>query len=642
MKRFLQPLTALLGIHILGLLVLGLLRLALLFAGHSMLNADSAGNAALQSFAFLHGVWFDNVIACYILILPLAVIFLTDLIGIRSRTPLLFSLRWMQVFMGVAFACSAANIPYFLYFFKNINSSIWNWAEYGATTFCMLLGEPSYYPPLIAFAVLLSVFIWLGNKWVKHIRVSEETPSWAQRAGILLTGACCIGLCLFGIRGRRGYNPIKVSAAYYCQDPFLNQLGINPAFNLLTSTLDDFRPENAQLNLMDVQEALAKTQQFLQRHGNEDAPLLYELQPADSITTPRNVVLIFMESMSASLMQTFGQEKKLTPFLDSLFQQSIGFTNCFSAGIHTNHGLYATLYSYPALMYRNLMKGSNIPTYSGLPTALHQAGYHNLFFMTHESQYDNMNAFLRTNGYDEIHSQENYPKEKVVNSFGVQDDYMYDYALEQLDRFNNGSTPFFATLLSISNHPPYVIPDFFTPQTTEAETQIVEYADWALRRFFEQARKKPWYNNTIFVLLGDHGKLVGQAESVNPRCYNHVPLMIYIPGREAEVRHQWALQMDIQPTLLSLLGIRASQHNYGVNLFSSNRPYAFYTADNVICVRDERRFYVYEPATGQEHIYLDGKPADGTNVDVSDMRTYLFSMIQSAEYLLHQGKTTVQ
>ena len=113
--------TALMGIHVLGLFVLALLRLILLIAGHHMLGEDAEGDIRLQGLAFLYGLWFDNVIACYILIVPLAVILFSSLAGVRSRLPLMVSVRWMQVFWGVAFAVSAANIPYFLYFFKNIN-----------------------------------------------------------------------------------------------------------------------------------------------------------------------------------------------------------------------------------------------------------------------------------------------------------------------------------------------------------------------------------------------------------------------------------------------------------------------------------------------------------------------------------------
>ena len=129
---------------------------------------------------------------------------------------------------------------------------------------------------------------------------------------------------------------------------------------------------------------------------------------------------------------------------------------------------------------------------------------------------------------------------------------------------------------------------------------------------------------------------------VNPESYNHVPLMIHVPGGTPQIRREWALQMDVQPTLLALLGIGARQHNFGVDLNRTKRPCAFYTADNVICARDSSRFYVYEPSTGQEHFYRDGKNADGADSIFSEMRNYLFSMIQSAQYLLQQGKTTVR
>ena len=207
-----------------------------------------------------------------------------------------------------------------------------------------------------------------------------------------------------------GYNPIRVSQAYYCTDPFLNQLGVNPVFNLLTSTLDDNRKENRYLHLMPEQEAITNMQSILQRKGIEGiSPIAREVKCA-AVPTQKNVVLIFMESMSANLMEHFGSTKKLTPFLDSLYLESLSFDHFYSAGIHTNHGMYATLYSFPAIMKRNAMKGAVVPVYSGLPTVLKDNGYRNLFFMTHESQYDNMNAFLRTNGFDEIYAQEKLPK----------------------------------------------------------------------------------------------------------------------------------------------------------------------------------------------------------------------------------------
>ncbi len=620
MKKVLSPLRYLLSLHVLGLALLSLLRLALFVCGHRFLSVG--GNAGE---AFLRGVWFDNVIACYISLVPLVLLTLSLIAGRLVQGTLRFSRWWMAVLWTVAIGISCADIPYFLYFFKHLNSSIWNWAEYGTTTLGMLLGEPSYYPPMLAFLLFIALYIWLSGRMFPS-KFNLQRLARAKRIALaLLFGLPLIGLCLFGIRGRRGYNPIKVSAAYYCEDAFLNQLGINPAFNLLTSTRDDFRPENKRLHLMDDQEAVTKAKAYLERKGNDEHPLAYQLVPSGDVPAKGyNVVLILMESMSYQLLG-----KGQTPFLDSLAHQSTFFTNCYSAGNHTNHGIYATLYSYPALMFRNLMKGTVIPHYRGLPTVLHEQGYRNLFFMTHESQYDNMNAFLRTNGFDEIYSQEDYPREKIVNSFGVQDDYLYDYALHRLQSQKN---PFFATLLSISNHPPYVIPSYFTPHSKEADKQIVEYTDWSLRQFFEKARRQPWYKRTVFVLLGDHGKLLSEAENEMPESLNHIPLLFYFPGQEPEKRSQWALQMDVQPTLLSMLGISDRQANFGVDLRQTMRPCAFYTADNVIGARSENQLYIYNPSTRQEMCYRNGK-LTGRDTTFTALRDYLFSMLQTAEQL---------
>lgn len=616
--------------------MLSLMRLALYVAGHHFLAADSAGDILLQAQAFVRGVWFDNVIGCYILIVPLAVTLLCHLAG-RGHAALAPSLWWMRILWIVAIGVSASNIPYFLYFFKNINSSIWNWAEYGATTIGMLLGEKSYYPPMAGFVLACALFLWLTVR-VRRALVpagdarrgehkGQPAGPWRLTGalGVLVLGCAATGLCLFGIRGRMGYNPIKVSAAYYCHDAFLNQLGINPAFNLLTSSLDDRRPENRRLNLMPVAEARALCL------GQMHRPLAYTLAPGGKHASElkgRNVVLILMESMSADLMG-HGQ----TPFLDSLARHSLFFPRFYSAGNHTNHGIFSTLYSFPALMFRNLMKGSNIPRYQGLPTVMREQGYRTLFFMTHESQYDNMNAFLRTNGYDEIYAQENYPRHEVVNSFGVPDHYLYRYAMQRLARQKE---PFMATLLSISNHPPYIIPEWFHPNASEKDRQIVEYADDALRIFFKQAAAQPWYEHTVFVLLGDHGKLTGASENEMPQCLNHIPLIIHAPGLPPEEVASWGMQMDVQPTLLSMLGITARQENFGQNLLQHPRSMALYTADNVIGARTDGHLYIYEPATGTEWMYqtaADGKQTQREQPDSTflRMKRALFSTLQTAQ-----------
>lgn len=646
MKRLGLSFLYLISIHLISLFVFFLFRLYLFCdIDYTFSNELSV---ATKSVAFIKGVWFDNVIACYVMLLPLVIIWSSNFL--RKIPRFIFNLcaAISGVLFYTCFIISASNVPYFNYFFNNINSSIFNWFGYGATTGGLIFGETTYYLPIAICLIVLIAFWWSIAKltrffYNKTYSLQPLKYNIKSITAIAISGCMMIGLCLFGIRGRTGYNPIKVSQAYYCQDPFLNQLGINPTFNLLTSTLDDRRKENRPIDLIADRQAITNVQSMLNRAGIcEISPIAREIT-VDTTATKKNIVLILMESMSAHLMSHYGNTKQLTPFLDSLVTVSKHYINFYSSGLHTNHGLYATLYSYPTIMFRNAMKGTAIPVYSGLPTVLSENGYHNMFFMTHESQYDNMNAFLRTNGFHEIHAEENYPKEKIVNSFGVQDDYLFSYAIDRLNRQAETNQPFFSVLLTISNHPPYIIPKHFTPQNKKQEDAIVEFADHSIRSFMHEAKKQPWYSNTIFVLLGDHGKIVNTPECEVPQACNHVPLIIFEDGIKPQVITDFAMQIDISPTLLDILGISYTQNNFGINLNKEKRPYAFYTTDKHIAARDSSRLYIYEPST-QSQICYDTTKQRPTEVSCDSvfeaMRDYCFSMLQSAQYMAKNKMTT--
>ncbi len=592
-KRFFLSAAWVLSLHVLTLVFLSLFRLVEYVALGSMVSDTSASVVP----AFVRGIWFDNVIACYISVVPLALTLLPATLSLTFRRMRKATVWWYGVLGSVAFMASAANIPYFAYFFKNINSSIFEWFGYAGTTAGMVTGEKSYFLYIALFFVCTALYVYIMvrlRRWFdRRIAQSGEKneglatfintfhkaahtqQSWLRVASThamyFFLSAITICLCVFGIRGRTGYNPIKISQAYYCDDAFLNQLGINPAFNLLTSALDDMRKENRDLHLRPYPTAVSLARESLGITGKCDSMHVlrrYIDNPSSTVNPTaqkKNVVVILMESMSASLLQTFGQPQRLTPTLDSLYNHSMAFSHCYSAGIHTNHGMTASLYSFPALMFRNLMKGTVTPRRDGIPTVLKQQGYHNMFFMTHEAQYDNMKAFFATNGYDDIYAQEDYPKEEVVNSFGVSDHFLFDYAFNKINNQAATGKPFFATLLTISNHPPYVIPEWFKPKTKEPETQIVEYADWAIGNFLSKARKQSWYNNTVFVILADHGKLVGKVSGELPESYNHIPLLIFGPGVENKRVDKLANQVDLMPTLMSLLGISYQYDGFGID-----------------------------------------------------------------------------
>lgn len=643
-KPFFLSLAWIVSLHALLLVFLSLFRVVEYAVLHGMVESQSASTWP----AFVRGLWFDNVIACYVSIVPLFLVLVAAVFGFSPRWARRAVVWWYGLLGGLALMVSAANIPYFAYFFKNINSSIFEWFGYAGTTAGMVTGEKSYFLYIALYFVSVAAYVWLMVRCRRRAdrALRGYRHSWPPLSVGLTRGGIAVvvtGACLFGIRGRTGYNPIKVSQAYYCDDAFLNQLGINPAFNLLTSALDDMRRENRDLHLMPYSQAVAAARAGLGISGRCDSAHVLRRFVDNSALRTRpavrpNVVVILMESMSASFMRTFGQQEPLAPTLDSLYNTTMAFTHCYSAGIHTNHGLTASLYSFPAMMFRNLMKGTVTPHRDGIATVLHHEGYRNMFFMTHEAQYDNMKAFFATNGYDDIYSQEDYPKSEVVNSFGVSDHYLFSFALGKLNRQAATGRPFFATLLTISNHPPFVVPSWFKARTARPETQIVEYADWCVGDFLRRARREKWYANTIFVVLADHGKIVGKVKGDLPESCNHIPLMIFGPGVPAGRVDKLATQVDVMPTLLSLMGISYQYDGFGIDQTSQERPLVFYSADNQIVARSSGRCFIYEPKTSRAVCYMVAP--DGAMREVAygsafaPLRRYVFSMIQTAQFML--------
>lgn len=637
-RRFTLTIEYLLSIHFLGLLILSIFRFIQYISLHGMEKVPSNGDVPSTATAFFNGVWFDNVIACYLMIVPLAVLLAAACFGRYERGWRKGVSIWFSILYPITFLISASNIPYFAFFFKNINSSIFEWFGYTGTTAGMVFGESSFYLYILLFFVSVVGYIFLMRKLNKWFDSKLENGNDWKYIPRIVTTLCLIALCIFGIRGRTGYNPIKISEAYYCEDPFLNQLGINPTFNLLTSVMDDMRKENAELHLMPYSDAITNTRRSLGITGGIDsAHILRRYVKADSTVKKRNVVFILMESMSGALLKTFGQQQTLTPTLDSLYHHSLAFTNFYSAGIHTNHGMTASLYSFPALMERNLMKGTVTPHRDGIPTVLKKYGYHNMFFMTHEAQYDNMNAFFRTNGYDDIYSQENYPKSARVNAFGVPDHFLFDYALPVINHTAKSGKPFFTTLLTVSNHPPFIIPSWFHPKTKDPETQIVEYADWCIGDFINKAKKQPWYKNTIFVILADHGKIVGNVDAELPQSYNHIPLIIFGEDVPQQIYGGLATQVDVMPTLLGLMNMSYEYNGFGINLLKQQRDMVFYSADNQIVARDMKGCYIYTPSLKKSFCYDVtqhwGLRKDDNENKFKALKQYVFSMIQTAEYM---------
>lgn len=570
-------------LYLLMLLVFTFFRAVLFFTQIDKLQESSSFLTILK--AFIMGVRFDTVIACYILALTYILLSVKWLANIRAKwfREVIFWYTFLAFTASVM--VSGADIPYFEQFYSRFSITAFEWMDNPVFVFKMIFEEPRlwlFVLPVIAVIVLL-------YKLFRRIFVLPIDDRKRATPLTIAFSVLFIGVIFIGMRGRLDEkSPIRIGTAYFSDDSFLNQLGLNPNFTLLKSYLENKKAANKPIQLMNEEKAIKLVQKHLGFTSEEGKHPLYRQENKEGEAHKKNVVVVLMESMSAGKMKRHGSKHDITPFLDSLSHEGYYFENAYSAGIHTFNGIFSSLFSYPALFRRHPMKVVDIPNLKGMGTAMKQQGYSTTYFTTHDGQFDNVEGFLRGNDYDNIITKADYPKEKVKTTLGVPDDYMFEFAMPILDDLAGENEPFFTVFMTASDHKPYYIPPYFTPKASAIEHQIVEYADYSLRRLIEMAQERDWFENTLFVFVADHGSAMGATYDVSLN-YNHVPLLFYGPEiiKESTSFQRMAGQIDLFPSVMGLLNLPFENYSLGVNLFEHERPYIYFNVDDKFAVIDQ-------------------------------------------------------
>ncbi len=278
---------------------------------------------------------------------------------------------------------------------------------------------------------------------------------------------------------------------------------------------------------------------------------------AEGSPKPYNIMLIMVESLSAEFLGAFdAKQRGLMPELDNIAKQSIFFEHCYATGTRTTRGLEAVTLSIPPTPGRSIVKriGRESNLWS-LGNVLKEKGYDTRFIYGGRGYFDNMNAFFAGNGYD-IMDQSSTPSQEVgfANAWGMADEYLYQQATKAAREAQQQGKPFFFHLMTTSNHRPYTYPEdrVSIPSGTGREG-AVSYTDWALGDFFRRAQGEAWFDNTLFVVIGDH--TAGGAGKLDlPLSRYHIPWLIYAPKLlPARAVDSVVSQIDVAPTLLGIL-----------------------------------------------------------------------------------------
>ena len=285
-----------------------------------------------------------------------------------------------------------------------------------------------------------------------------------------------------------------------------------------------------------------------------------------------NIILITVESLSSDYLSYFGNKQQLTPNLDALINKSLFFDNFYATGTRTTRGLEAITLSMPPTPGRSIIKrlGRETDQWS-LGQILDTKGYQSYFIYGGRSYFENMQAFFSGNGY-QIVDQSTVPNSDIhfSNAWGMSDEDLFQQTLAVADRENQQHHPFFLHLMTTSNHRPYTYPDKrIDIPSGSGRSGAVKYTDYAIGELLHQAAEKPWFGNTVFVILADHqaGSAGKQALPVNRY---HIPLWIYAPQQlKPKIVSNLSSQIDLAPTLLGLLNMSYRSCFFGHDILQS-------------------------------------------------------------------------
>ena len=459
--------------------------------------------------------------------------------------------------------------------------------------------------PLFAGVLLLTV----GCTWLlfrREIRRAGEFGTWQWKAAVspaylLLTLGCCL-LLQFNTRFQQSANTyaneLQATGAYKFYDAFMKNELSYPQFYL---TLPQ---KEAEANVHAIYGSTGDNLRHIP--GNPD-------------TLRRNIVLITIESMSASFMQHFGYPDAITPHLDSLYKMGIAFEQCFATGNRTVRGLEAVTLSLPPCPGQSIIKRPRNDNMHSTAAVLREKGYDAYYFYGGNSYFDNMETFFGGNGY-RIIDQKSYKPEEITfaNIWGVCDEDAYDKVIRSLgERADTTAAPFFAHVMTVSNHRPYTYPAGRIPIPNDAKLRSggVMYTDYALGRFFEEASRQPWFDNTVFVITADHcASSAGKTEI--PLEKYHIPALIFAPGLITPQQVDKVIsQIDLMPTLFSLLGMDYDSHFFGQDALSDDfRERAFVATYQDLGYLEGDVFTVLSPVNRAEQYRISPTEEDRYNL----------------------------
>jgi phosphoglycerol transferase MdoB-like AlkP superfamily enzyme len=624
------------------LLCYELLRLGFLIANRQYFSGVPAGQVL---WAFVYGLRFD---LSALLMLNAVILLLYNLPGNPAR------FRWYS------------SLLLFLFFAANLAAVTVNLADYGYYGFTqrrlmfelfampgeileMLPGLLSgYWHLFLLLASAMALFVYAGLRLFKTLdeKIPYKFNIFTEPLSLILIA----GLAVLGIRGGLQSKPIRQNHAFFCQSRAAGYLALNSTFTVLRSLS---QPRLSEYQFMPRDSAQALIEEMV-RDSNEAMPdREYPFLRQRTATGPErrlNLVIFIMESWSAGQVGPAPGRESATPFFDSLARQGMLFTNFMANSQRSLEAVPAILTSIPAFynQYSFINSQAEMNRVLGLGHILLKRGYTTSFHHGAKTGSMGFDAYARTAGFLKYFGKEDFPglADSVQDgTWGVYDEEFFGHALSRMNGFNQ---PFASVIFSLSPHDPLTIPEYresLFGQYKEKDRfrKTLRYSDYSLKTFFEKARGTDWLKNTVFVITGDHPYHSMREDFAS---VFRVPLLIYCPGLLGpDVRTGIASQVDVMPTILSIMNLSTVHASMGGSLMSVTKGrYAILRHGSEFAILDDRLaltsdlekvtgLYDYRNDPGFKNNLKDQKPEETTRL-FSNLKAY----IQQASYAIARDR----
>lgn len=570
-------------------------------------NHASGGGLSISDYlqVMVHGLQLDATVAGYLTVIPLLLTLLSVWIPGRYITFILKGYFFIVAcIISLIFVVDIALYPYWgfrldatpLFYLQSPSDAL---ASAPASTLIL---------QTLVFVVYTYGIFWALKRFVLPLMPEQYVKKmFSNSVQLVLLG----GILFIPIRGGVTTSTANVGMVYFSKNQFLNHSAINPCFSFLAS-LSKQQDFAAQYNYFSESQRSKIFKKLTNQPQDDSIPEL--------LTTKNpNIILILMESFSANAIEVLGGEAGVTPNINRLSKEGILFSNMYANSFRTDRGIVAVLNGYLAQPTTSIMKyPAKSQTLPSIAKSLQKKGYTSDMLYGGDINFTNMQSYFFSSGYSKVTADRDFPLKSRLSKWGANDDITFAHLYQSMTD-NSRKEPFFSTFLTLSSHEPFEVP---YNRLKDPYLNSVAFTDSCLGDFIDKLKKLPLWNNTLIVLVSDHGfRYPASVKEHDPKRY-HIP-MLWLGGaiKEPRVIANYGNQTDLAATLLYQLDLPHKEFTFSNNMVDSLQPaYAFYSYNNGFGFIDTTGVSVYDCESEKPLII---KPEAGNEIRLNNGKALL-------------------